>query len=152
MQLTRKQESWNPFRELEDLTGRFNRLLNWAGNGGAVERVLSPSDWSPACDITENEKEYSVVAELPNVKKDDVHVTLDDGVLCIRGERKEQKEDKGVKVHRRESFHGTFYRSFVLPDDADGGSVDAQFKDGTLSIKIPKAAKKAPKAKEISIQ
>lgn len=90
-------------------------------------------------------------AELPSVKKEDVRVTLESGVLPIKGERREQKEDKGEKVHRREPSYGSFLRSFTMPSDADESNVDATFKDGMLNVIIGKSKTKAPKAKEISV-
>ena len=111
MQLMRRQESWNPFREMEELSTRMNRLFSlspWTGNG--ERELLATTDWAPSCDISETEKEYRVNAELPGVKKGDVHVTLENGVLTIQGERREEKEERGEKMHRRELSYGKFMR------------------------------------------
>jgi HSP20 family protein len=152
MQLARKQETWNPFREIEELSDRFNRLFGLARSANGGQQALTLSDWSPACDITESKEGYRVVAELPNVKKDDISVSVENGVLAIRGERKEEKEEKDVKVHRRELSYGSFMRSFTLPDDADVAKVDARFKDGTLTVTVAKSEGKKEKAKRVAVQ
>src|ERR1039457_3416593 len=119
---------WNPFRELDEMQNRltsffggsFNRLGN--GNGG-----LRLADWSPEVDITEDEKEYLVKADLPEMKKDDVKVTIENGVLSISGERKSEKEEKGKKFHRIERSYGSFERTFTMPEDADASKMKAEF-------------------------
>lgn len=152
MPLMRRPETWNPFREMEDLSNRMSRLFGWNRAGDLGQReTLATTDWAPACDISETEKEYRIHVELPHVKKDDVHVTLEEGTLTIQGERREQKEEKGVKFHRREMFFGKFMRQFSMPDDADESKVDASFDDGILVITIKKSSPKASKAKEISV-
>jgi len=153
MQLARRHENWDPFREFEDLSSRFHRLFSMRPFGGNGEREeLTSTTWAPSCDISETDKEYRVQAELPNVNKDDVHVTLEDGVLTIRGERKEEKEEKGEKYHRRELSYGQFLRRFTLPSDADESGVQASFKDGMLKISIARSKAKSVKAKEIAVQ
>ncbi len=153
MQIMRRPETWDPFREFETLSNRFNRLLGfpkWSQEVGERERMAT-MDWSPACDISETDKEYHVYAELPKVNKDGVHVTLENGVLTIQGQRQEEKEEKGVKYHRRELSYGSFERSFTMPDDADESKVEATFKDGILNISIAKTKAKSTTAKEIAI-
>lgn len=152
MQLIRRHDTWNPFREMDELSNRLSRLVGLSRSGGNGEQqALALSDWAPACDITENDKEYRIVAELPSVKKDDVHVTVDNGLLSIRGERKEEKEEKGTKYHRRELAYGSFVRSFSLPDDADPSKVQAKFKDGALTVTVSKSESKQSKVKEIAV-
>jgi HSP20 family protein len=154
MQLTRYQKSWNPWAEFEDLSDRFTRLFGLARTAGNNEKQALPplSDWSPACDITETDSEYRVLAELPSVKKEDVKVTLENGVLAIRGERREQKEEKAQKFHRRELAYGSFTRSFTLPEDADAEKVKAAFENGLLTVTVGRSPTKAVKAKEIAIR
>lgn len=152
MQLARRRDIWDPFREFEHLSSRFNRLFGLARAGGDGEReTLALTDWAPACNISETETEYRVQAELPSLKKEDVHVTLQDGVLTIRGERREEKEEKSVKFHRRELSYGSFVRRFSMPEDADQAKVDATFKDGMLSVVVGKTKAKPSTAKEIAI-
>jgi HSP20 family protein len=95
-------------------------------------------EWSPAVDIKETDKEYLVKAELPGVKREDVKVSLDDDVLTIEGERRQEKDVKGEKTHRVERFYGTFSRSFALPEFADAKAIRAESKDGVLNVHVPK--------------
>ncbi len=147
MQLMRRQ--WDPFKEFEALSDRFNKMLGWSGE---TKEPLSLTTWAPSCDISENTTGYKVRAELPDVKKEDIKVTLDGGVLTLQGERKQEKEEKDTKVHRREMFYGSFMRSFTLPDDADEAAVNATFKDGILEVVITKSKSKATKTKEIAVK
>jgi HSP20 family protein len=120
------------------------------GNGG--KEALTVAQWSPLVDITEEEKEYLIRAELPDMKKEDVRLTVENGVLTISGERKFEKEEKGRKYHRIERAYGSFVRSFSLPEDADGIKVTADFKDGLLQVHLPKSVKATPKAIEITVR
>jgi HSP20 family protein len=131
----------------------MSRLFGLTRAGNGEHELLAINDWSPSCDISETDKEYRINAELPSVKKEDVHVTLDEGVLTIQGERREEKEEKGEQFHRRELCYGTFLRRFAMPDDADESKVNASFKDGMLKVAVAKSKEKAskPKAKEITI-
>ncbi len=149
MHLMRRQ--WDPFKDLEAITDRFNKLFGAAPTGDTKEQLAMMS-WAPSCDISENGAGYKIRAELPDVKKDDVKVTLDAGQLTIQGERKQEKEEKDTKVHRREMFHGSFMRTFVIPDDADEAAVAATFKDGILEVTIGKSKNKPPKTKEIAVK
>lgn len=138
---------WEPFKESDEFwrqfgLGRWPRLMPTEA-GKAVE-------WSPAADITETETEYLVKAELPGVKREDVKVIQEDGVLTIEGERKYEKEEKGEKAHRVERFYGTFSRSFSLPDDADAKAIRAETKEGVLNVHIPKV--KGEKTKPVQIK
>ncbi len=159
MQIVRRPDKWNPFQEFNEISNQMNRLLgltrftpaiNWPSD---VEgEPLATTDWSPSCDISESDTEYRVQAELPNIKKDDVHVTLENGVLAIRGERREEKEEKGVRFHRRELSYGSFVRRFTMPPDTDESKVDATFKDGMLNVVIGKSKKKEATAKEVAVR
>lgn len=104
-----------------------------------------------AVDITEDEKEYVIKAELPDIKKENVKLTVHDNVLAISGERKYEKEEKDKKYHRVERAYGSFLRSFTLPEDADGSKVAAEFKDGILNVHLPKSAQAKPKSIEVKI-
>jgi HSP20 family protein len=126
------------------LGGRFPRFGN--GNGG-----LKLADWSPQVDITEDEKEYLIKADLPEMKKDEIKVNVENGVLTVSGERKTEKEEKNKKFHRIERSYGTFERSFALPDEADGSKVKAEFKEGVLRVHLPKNPVAKPKAIEVKV-
>ena len=145
MQLTK----WDPFREMEDVIDRYSRALSWPRLGG--QEAMARGDWAPRVDITETEKEFVIKAEIPDVKKEEVKITVDNGVLSIQGERKKEKEEKGKKFHRVERYYGSFTRSFTLPDNVDETKIEASFKDGMLNLHIPKSEKSKPRAINVKI-
>jgi HSP20 family protein len=142
---------WEPFRDTDDffrefsrpMFGRLPRLFGEAGEG---------REWAPAADISETDKEYVVKAELPGVKREDVRVSVEGGVLVIEGERKEEKEEKGEKTHRVERFYGSFRRTFGLPEDADAEHIRAESKEGVLKVLVPKLTVERPKATQIKVE
>jgi HSP20 family protein len=140
---------WEPFGAMDDLFRMPSLFARWPRLPGDGSREV---EWSPSVDISETDTEYLLKAELPAVKKEDVHVTFDDGMLTISGERKQEKEQKGEKFHRIESFHGTFSRSFSLPDAIDAASIRAEAKDGVLTVHVPKIKVEAKKPTEIKVQ
>jgi len=143
---------WNPLNERDDLERRLASLLGTReapGHGG--KEAMTVAQWSPLVDITEDEKEYLIKVELPDVKKEDVRLTVENEVLAISGERTFEKEEKGKKYHRIERAYGSFVRSFSLPEDADGSKVSADYKDGMLHVHLPKSQKAKPKAIEITV-
>ncbi len=146
MQLTK----WDPFREMEDVFDRYNKALSWPRLGAS--EIMTGGDWAPRVDIAETEKEFIIKAEVPEVKKDEVKISVDNGILSIRGERKQEKEEKGKKFHRVERYYGSFTRSFTLPDNVDETKIEASFKDGMLNIQIPKNEKSKPKAIDVKIK
>jgi HSP20 family protein len=107
--------------------------------------------WSPLVDIAEDDNEYLIKAELPGIEKDQVKVSVEDGLLVISGERNSEKEEKNRKYHRVERSYGSFIRSFSLPDDADGTKVKAEFKNGILKVHLPKDETAKPKSIEIKV-
>ena len=150
--------TWNRLRELDEAQNRFNQFLggfpNRMGNrmGNDEAHSLTVADWSPEVDISEDDHGYLLKADLPEMKKDDVRVTVEDGILCVSGERKTEKEDQKRKFHRIERSYGTFRRSFTLPQDADGSKVMADFRDGVLKVHLPKTAIAKSKAIEVKVQ
>ena len=108
-------------------------------------------EWSPLVDISEDDQEYRIKAELPDVKKEDLRVTAQEGTLTIMGERKFEKEEQGRKYHRVERAYGSFGRSFSLPDDASPAKVSAEFKDGVLTVHLVKDEKAKPRQVEVKI-
>lgn len=141
---------WEPMREIEDMFDRYTRAMGWPSNRG--QELITTGDWSPRVDISETDNEFIVKAEIPEVKKEDVKVSVDNGVLTIQGERKQEKEEKGEKFHRVERYYGSFVRSFTLPDNVDETKVKATFKDGMLNLQIPKTAETKPKAIEVKVE
>ncbi len=148
---------WDPFKEMEremqELTNRFSRMLSSspARSIGARESV-AVADWAPSVDISETDEEYLIKAEIPEVDKKDVRVTVQDGLLSIQGERRQEREEKGKRFHRVERSYGTFLRTFDLPDGVDEDKLRAEFKEGMLLVHLPKTEKARPKAIEVKVE
>ncbi|HWB97031.1 MAG TPA: Hsp20/alpha crystallin family protein, partial [Bryobacteraceae bacterium] len=144
---------WDPFKELEEISDRFNRIFGrLPGHRETGRELMTVADWVPTVDIAEDDKEYLIKAEVPEVDKKDVKVTVQDGVLTIQGDRKQEKEEKGKRFHRVERSYGTFVRSFSLPEDAADDNVKAEFKEGMLFVHLPKSEKARPKAVEVKVE
>lgn len=143
----------DPFRELEEMERRlasvFGRLPVRRGDGR--EEAMTVFEWAPLVDIVENEDEYLIKAELPEIKREDVKVTVQDGTLTISGERSMEKEEKGKKYHRVERAYGHFARSFALPEDADPTRIRAEFKDGVLNVHAAKSEQARPRRIEVNV-
>jgi len=143
---------WDPLKEMDVLNRQLGSLFypspSRTGNG---QETLTTTEWAPPVDITEDDNEYLFKAELPEVKRDDVKVTVENGVLTVSGERRFEKEEKGRKYHRVERSYGSFTRRFTLPDDADDAKVSAAFKDGVLTIRLAKSEKARPKSIEVNV-
>lgn len=143
---------WNPWKDLEEMEKRLSTLWGRPSlKSDGDKEAMTVAEWSPLVDISEDEKEYLVKAELPEIKKEDVKLTVQDDVLCISGERKYEKEEKGKKYHRMERAYGSFMRSFTLPEDADSSKVAAEYKDGILKVHLPKSEKAKPKSIEVKV-
>jgi HSP20 family protein len=137
---------WEPFREFDTFLDQYPSF---------VARALRRNDdlgsnWKPVADLTENDKEFLIKAQLPEVKKEDIKVSVEDGVITISGERKQEKETKNESEIRTESFYGTFSRSFSLPDNVDTNAIRAETKDGVLRIRVPKT--ESVKSKPVAIE
>ena len=115
------------------------------------EEAMTVAEWAPLVDISEDDKEYLIKAELPEVKKEDMKVTVQNEVLTITGERKFEKEEKDKKYHRVERAYGSFTRSFTLPAEVDPAKVEAEVKDGLLTVHLVKSEKATPKSIEVKI-
>ena len=144
---------WNQFKELEALQHSLGSLFGRprAQRVEGQEEPMRVADWTPLVDISEDAKEYLIKAELPEVKKEDVKITMEDGTLTIAGDRKYEKEGNGKKYHRMERAYGSFGRSFSLPDDASPAKVTADFKDGVLKVHLAKNEKTRPQQVEIGV-
>jgi HSP20 family protein len=144
---------WNPFTELEDVSRRLNSIFGRTpARTESAQDMLALADWTPSVDISETDTAYLIKAEIPEVKKQDVKVTLQDGMLTIQGERRQEQEEKNKKYHRIERSYGSFARSFRVPDDADADTVAAQFKDGMLNVTLPKTGKTESKSIKVNIE
>jgi HSP20 family protein len=149
---------WNPARELatwpSDLFG-IQREMNRMFDGffrGTGDEDYAISSWTPAVDIAEHDDEYLVKVELPGVNKDEVKLTLENNILTIRGEKNQEKETKKENYHRVERNYGSFQRSFTLPAAVKADKIDASYKDGILTVSLPKAEEAKPKQIEVKVK
>lgn len=144
---------WDPFGELEEVSNRLNRIFGRSAVPAAAgNEMMTVADWAPSVDISETDKEYLIKADIPGVKKEDVKVTIENGVLTVKGERKSEKDEKGKTFHRIERSYGSFVRSFSLPEGVDDAAAKAEFKDGMINITLPKSEKAKSKAVEIAVK
>src|SRR5438045_2868577 len=155
MNTSNKVITWNPLREIDEAQNRLSRFFlggfpNRMGSGEI--HSLAVADWSPEIDISEDDHGYVLKADLPEMKKDDVRVTVEDGILSVSGERKIEKEDQKKKFHRIERCFGTFRRSFTLPEDADSTKVTADFHDGVLKVHLPTTPIARSKAIDVKVK
>lgn len=142
---------WSPFREMDTLQHRLNALFGQTASRSSGDQTFGVAEWTPLVDVSEDEKEYLIKADLPDVKKEDVKVTVEDGTLRITGERKFEKEEQGKKYHRVERAYGSFERSFVFPENANPEKLTAEYKDGVLKVHLPKSEEAKPKAVEVKV-
>ena len=143
---------WDPFRDLNLLQDRMNRLFDDAGRGWRADEPAATTSWSPAVDIFETEGEIVVKAELPGMERKDITLHLENNVLSLRGERKFEKETKDENYHRIERSYGAFSRSFAIPATVDEEKIRAEYKDGVLNIVLPKKEQARPKQIKIATE
>ena len=147
MLLTR-YEPWSAMRQLQNEMSRvFDRAVAGAEDGSSVVT----SRWTPAVDIKEDSERFVITADIPGVEPDDIEVTMENGVLTIKGERELESKDEGADGRRRvERVYGSFYRRFTLPDTADAEAISASGRHGVLEVVIPKRAALQPKRIAVS--
>ena len=150
---------WNPEVNLPTFSGDIlgiqrgiNRMFEGFFRDGTGDNEFIASRWNPAVDIAEKDSEYIVKMELPGLSKEDVKITTQENILTISGEKKEEKESKGSRYHRVERTYGSFQRSFTLPTIVKSEKIEATFKDGMLTINIPKAEEARPKLVEVKVK
>ena len=141
---------WSPFRELHSIQNEMNRLIESYFTNGGREIGVSAFEWEPVCNLKENDESYTLEAELPGLKKEDIKISLKDGILTVSGERKEEKEKKDKHSHIVERQYGSFCRLFTLPEKVSEDKIDASYKDGILKVLLPKTEE--AKIKEIAIK
>lgn len=137
---------WNPWNEMRTFRGHVDRLwntLNLADLDVAEKNTVQ--GWKPAVNILENHGKVVIEAELPGIKREDISVDVKEGVLTLKGERKEENEVQENNYYRRERFSGKFQRQFTLSHDLDHEHITADFKDGLLKVEIPKREEEKPK-------
>jgi HSP20 family protein len=154
MNTSNKVITRSALREIDEAENRLPGFFlggfpNRMGSGEIPS--LAVADWSPEVDISEDDRGYLLKADLPEIKKDDVRVTVEDGVLSVSGERKSEKEDHKKKFHRIELSFGTFRRSFTLPEDADSTKVTAELRDGVLRVHLPTTPVAKSKATQVKV-
>ena len=142
---------WEPFRDMDDVFDRFitESMRHWPR---AATANRAAQEWAPAADVSETEAEYLIKADLPEVRKEDVSITVQDGVLTLSGERRQEKREETEKLHRVERVYGSFARRFALPENADEQGIRAESRDGVILIHIPKAKVVEPQPRQITIQ
>ncbi|HET9693053.1 MAG TPA: Hsp20/alpha crystallin family protein [Steroidobacteraceae bacterium] len=146
---------WEPFRDMDDVFNRFfaDTLRRFPMQAGALPSEGSQArEWAPLADVSESEGEYLIKAELPEVRKEDVSITVQDGVLTLSGERKQEQRQENEKVHRIERYYGSFARRFALPENADEQSISAECRDGVILIHVPKQKQVEQQPRQIQIQ
>jgi HSP20 family protein len=148
---------WNPSRELLNIDREFRKMFDFFEDRFGIASSKEENNeyenavWSPLTDVEENDTNYLLKVDLPGVKKEDLKISYSEGQLTISGERKQEKVTKDSKVHRVERTYGKYYRSFNLPVKIKEDKINAEFKDGQLTITIPKAEEAKPKEIEISV-
>ena len=148
---------FNPVRDLLSVEREFNRLFKTFDErfgirrGDDQENGYENAVWTPLTDIYEDKDNFTIKADLPGLKKDDVKISYTDGQLVISGERLQEKETKDAKWHRVERSFGKYFRFFSLPKEIKQDNIKAEFKDGQLTITIPKAEEVKPKEIEIKV-
>ena len=147
---------WDPLREVQEVSDRLNQLLrrpegSQRPRGRGAQEALTVADWSPNVDISETEAEYLIRVELPGVKKEDVKIMVQEGVLVIQGGRHQEHDEPGRRHHRVECSYGSFVRSFTLPDYIDDAKISAEYRDGLLYLHLPKTEQARPKSIEVKV-
>jgi HSP20 family protein len=143
MKLTKYEKPglvWPSFGRLTNLQDELDRLFESPLTG-----------WAPALDVHEDKNQFTIRAELPGLKREDIDVSLQDGALVISGERKSEKIEEGVEIHRQERFYGKFQRALTLPEPVAADKVKADYKDGVLTVTLPKTEEAKPKKIDVSV-
>jgi|SRR5208282_4469885 len=146
----RPDSVWPAFGRLSSLRDELDRLFEsplaeWTGTSQLL------GGWTPALDMHENKDTYVVRVELPGLKREDIDVSLQDGALVISGERKAEKVEESVEVHRQERFYGKFQRALTPPEPVAADKVKADYKDGVLTVMLPKTEEAKPKKIDVSV-
>ncbi len=152
MALIRRGDVWDPFRDLVGIQDEVNRLLGQSLAYGGRNALAEAGEWAPGVDIVEEKERILVSADLPGLKQEEIAVEVADNVLTIRGERKQETEDKDRTVHRTERVYGTFARSFSLPQTVDAARVAAEYTNGVLNVTVPKREEVRPRQIKVDVK
>jgi len=142
---------FDPFRDLAVLQDRMNRLFNDSYGNRSEDHMLNRGTWTPAVDIYEVDGALVLKAELPEMKREDIDVNIENNTLTIRGERKLDGEIKQENFHRVERAYGSFVRTFALPATVDTGKIGAEYKNGVLTIKLPFREEAKPRSIDVAV-
>ncbi len=142
---------WRPFRDVVSIQDEMNKLFDDFFGRPVLRTEWTEGVWSPSVDVSEDKDNVIIKAEMPGMNKDDVKISIQDGVLTLKGEKRQEKEEKDKNYHRVERNYGSFCRSFQLPTSVKSDKVKASYKDGMLSIALPKTEEVKPKEIPISI-
>lgn len=143
---------WEPGREMPVLRERMDRLFNeFLGRGWGGEEGLASGVWIPQVDVFETAENVILKADLPEVKKDDVEISIQNNTLTLKGERKMETETKEKQVYRLERRYGSFSRSFTLPPTVDAERATAEFADGVLTLTLPRREEHKPKQIKVKV-
>ncbi len=145
-----KLAPWSPARDLLKIQDEMNRMVDRFFNPDEFFGSEFSAGWLPSMDVMETKDSFKLTLELPGMKKDDVRITYKDDTLIVEGERKQEEESKDVNYHRVERRYGKFLRSFHIPTQVKSDQIEARFKDGVLTIEVPKTEE--VKAKEIPVK
>jgi HSP20 family protein len=151
----RQLPAWHPVTDMLNEFGAMQREIDrmfdrW--EGGTVDKGNTSITFMPVVDVVERESSFDINVELPGVKKEDVKITVHDGVLTVSGEKKYEEERKGTDYHRAERAYGSFQRSFTLPKGVSPEKIEASYTDGVLIISLPKVEEAKPKEIEVKVK
>jgi HSP20 family protein len=152
MDLMRALLNQDNFRELETMSNRLNRILKEGGlSTRQPDEAVAVADWMPVVDILETNDNFQIHVELPGVGKSSVQLSIEKGVLLISGQRPQGTLTEGTRYHRNERPYGRFERAFRVPDSVDEQKLEAELKNGVLTVRLPKVEKAKPKSIQISV-
>ncbi len=142
---------WDPFRELNTITDRMNRLFQESFGQGSRDEGLMTANFVPPVDIYEDEHSVTIKMEVPGIDQKDIDVRVENNTLVVRGERKFEKDEKEENFHRIERRYGSFYRAFTLPNTVNTDDVSADYENGVLKVKLTKKAEAKPKQIKVNV-
>lgn len=143
---------WRPSRSVPSVWGEVDRIFESLFPRTVTHTDFYEADWMPRVDISETDDDLVIAAEIPGIKKEDLTINVEDGVLTLKGERKHEDEKKEKNYHRIERSYGSFYRSFRLPSAVDAEKVHASYKDGVLKVTLPKVEQVKPREIPIHVE
>ena len=143
---------WKPWGDLVNIQDEVNRLFDDSFGRIPARWIESGARWSPAVDISENNDKIYVDVEIPGMKKEDIKVSLENSVLSLKGEKKQEREIKEENCHRVERQYGSFVRSFELPMPVQAEKIKASYRNGVLHVELPKAEEVKPKEIPIEVK